>query len=163
MWGPPSAARARGSCADRNPSWQLFTPAWHVPLWSDGALSFKVPSAHAFPHKPAAKYPFGGWHHANDHGWLFKRLSPRFIDGIYREAGSFLTTPFTEGCDGVNHQTLELMTKPRPLAVIRNRRQQRCTFSPTAFSSVQFSSVRPSWFHELSLVVFVCLYYLGPP
>ena len=46
-----------------------------------------------------------GWHHTNDHGWLFKR-SPRFTDGIYREAGLFLTTPFTEGCDGVNYQTL---------------------------------------------------------
>ena len=33
MWGPPSAARARGSGED-TPTWQLFTPAWHVPLWS---------------------------------------------------------------------------------------------------------------------------------
>ena len=52
---------------------------------------------------PAAKldqHPFGGWHHTNDHGWLFKR-SPRFADGIYREAGSFLRTPFTEGCSWV--------------------------------------------------------------
>ena len=33
----------------------------------------------------------------------------------------------------------ELMRKPRPLAVIRNRRpNKRCTFGPTAFSSVQF-------------------------
>ena len=28
------------------------------------------------------------------------------LPGIYREAGLFLTTPFTEGCDGVNYQTL---------------------------------------------------------
>ena len=48
--------------------------------------------------------PFGGWHHTNDHGWLFKR-SPRFTNGIHWEAGFFLRT-FTEGCDGVNHQTL---------------------------------------------------------
>ena len=53
--GPPSAARARGSGADRNPTWQLFTPAWHVPLWSDRVLSFKVPSICTFPRMPAAK------------------------------------------------------------------------------------------------------------
>ena len=51
------------------------------------------------------KYPFDGWRRTNDHGWLFKR-SPRFTDGIYWEAGLFLRTPFTEGCDGVNYQTL---------------------------------------------------------
>ena len=34
-------------------------------------------------------------------------------------------------------------SKPRPLAVIRNRRQKTaCTFRPTTFSSVQFSSVQ---------------------
>ena len=32
---PPSAARARGSGADDKPTWQLFTPAWHIQLWSD--------------------------------------------------------------------------------------------------------------------------------
>ena len=37
---------------------------------------------------------------------LSLKRSPRFTDGIYREAGSFLTTPFTEGCEGVNYQTL---------------------------------------------------------
>ena len=26
---------------DRNPTWQLFTPAWHVPLWSDRALPLR--------------------------------------------------------------------------------------------------------------------------
>ena len=36
----------------------------------------------------------------------FSKWSPRFTDGIYREAGLFLTTPFTEGCDGVNYPTL---------------------------------------------------------
>ena len=76
------------------------------------------------------QFPFGGWHHANDHGWLFKR-SPRFTDGIHREAGSFLTTPFTEGRGGVNHQTLP----PGRSNVLH--------FQPLCvqFSSVQFSSV----------------------
>ena len=31
---------------------------------------------------------------------------PRFTNGIYWEAGLFLRTPFTEGCDGANYQTL---------------------------------------------------------
>ena len=35
----------------------------------------------------------------------FQKVS-RFTGGIYREAGLFLTTPFTEGCEGVNYQTL---------------------------------------------------------
>ena len=37
----------------------------------------------------------------------FQKVSP-FTDGIYREAGLFLTTPFEfmEGCDGVNYQIL---------------------------------------------------------
>ena len=26
--------------ASHNPTWQLFTPAWHVLLWSDRVLSF---------------------------------------------------------------------------------------------------------------------------
>ena len=34
---------------------ELFTPAWHVPLWSDRVLSFKVPSICTFPRMPAAK------------------------------------------------------------------------------------------------------------
>ena len=41
---------------------------------------------------------------------VFKRShtipSPRFTGGIYQEAGLFLMTPFTEGCGGVNYQTL---------------------------------------------------------
>ena len=139
-WGPPSAARARGSGADRNPTWQLFTPAWHVPLWSDRVLSFKVPSICAFPRMPAAKldqYPFGGWYHTNDHGWLFKR-SPRFTDGIYREAGLFLTTPLTT-FSSVRRGAAELIIKPCPLAA-----RMCCSFRPTTFSSVQFSSVYTS-------------------
>ncbi len=131
MWGPPSAARARGSGAANNPTWQLFTPAWHVPLWSDRALSFKVPSTCTFPRMPAAKLgwcPFGGWHHTNDHGWLFKR-SPRFTDGIYREAGLFLRTPFTR------RGATELIIKPCPLAT-----QLTCTLDP--LRSVQLMPTR---------------------
>ena len=40
--GAPSAARARGSGADNKPTWQLFTPAWHVPLWSNGFLAITI-------------------------------------------------------------------------------------------------------------------------
>ena len=63
--------------------------------------------------------------------WLFKRY-PRFTDGIYWEAGLFLTTPFTEGCEGVSYQTL-------PLAA-----RICCTFSPTTFSSVLVVVYLPS-------------------
>ena len=89
-----------------------------------------------------------GWHHTNDHGWLFQR-SPRVIRGIYWEPGSFLkafmnyyyfvgssaswmhTIYHTEGipCQGV---ATVLIIKPCPLAA-----QISCTFSPTSFSSVQ--------------------------
>ena len=60
-----------------------------------------------------------------------------FTDGIYWEAGSFLRTPFTEGCDGVNYQTLP------------PGRRICCTFSTTSFSSVQLSSANTRF---LSLV-----------
>ena len=40
--GPPSVARARGSGADHNPTWQLFSPAWHVPLWSNDFLAIRL-------------------------------------------------------------------------------------------------------------------------
>ena len=43
------------------------------------------------------------------------RFAAGFAEGIHWATGSSLTTPFTEGCLGVND-------KPRPLAVIRNRR-----------------------------------------
>ena len=45
-----------------------------------------------------------------------------FTDEIYQEAGSFLMTPFTEGCEGV-------IIKPCPLAA-----RTCCALSPTAFS-----------------------------
>ena len=69
--------------------------------------------------------PFGGWHHANDHGWLFKR-SPRFTEGICREAHLFLTTP--------RRGATALIVEPCPLAA-----RTCCAFRPTSFSSVQFS------------------------
>ena len=73
---------------------------------------------------PFSTLNFGGWHHTNDHSWLFKR-SPRFTDEIYWEAGLFLRAPFTRGAT-------ELIIKPCPLAA-----RICCTFSPTSFSSVQ--------------------------
>ena len=33
-----SAAGARGSGADYEPTWQMFTPAWHVPLLGDKSI-----------------------------------------------------------------------------------------------------------------------------
>ena len=56
------------------------------------------------------------------------RSLPRFIEGIYWVTSLFLRTPCTEGCAGANK-------KASPPG-----RQQCCTFSPTTFSSVQFSS-----------------------
>ena len=50
-----------------------------------------------------------------------------FTDGIYREAGSFLTTPSRRGAT-------ELIIKPCRLAA-----RICCTFSPTSFSSVHVS------------------------
>ncbi len=71
----------------------------------------------------------------NNHSGL--RGLPRFAEGIYWATGSSLT-PFTEGCAGV---TRELMTKPRPLAVIRNRRLNSVALL-VPLHSVQFSSVQ---------------------
>ena len=73
--------------------------------------------------------------------------SPRFVMdmGIYWEAGLFLRTPFTEGYAGANEKA------PPP------GRQQRCTSSPTTFSScchlpaVQFSSVQLQSCHSSSV------------
>ena len=72
----------------------------------------------------------------NNHSGL--RGLPRFAEGIYWATGLSLTTPFTEGAR-------ELMTKPRPLAVIRNRRLNSVALlaplSYVQFSSVQLNSV----------------------
>ena len=106
-WRPPYAARARGSGADHNPTWQLFTPAWHAPFWSDRALSFQVPSMSAAT-AGLACVPF--WRLASQQRprRAFQKVSPlhRFTNRICWEASSLLRTPFKVGCDGVNHQTL---------------------------------------------------------
>ena len=59
---------------------------------------------------------------------------PRFAEGICWATGLPLTTPFTEGRLGVNE-------KPRPLAVIRNRRLNSVALL-VPLRSVQFSSVQ---------------------
>ena len=65
----------------------------------------------------------------------FSKRSPRFTDGIYQVDGLFLTTPFTEGCDGVNvnYQTL-------PPGRSNTRLEHAVLLVP--LRSVQFSSVQ---------------------
>ena len=67
----------------------------------------------------------------NDHSGL--RGPPCLAEGIYWATGSSLTTPFTEGSLGVNDKA------PRPGRHQEQAPELRCTFSPTTFSSVQFS------------------------
>ena len=70
----------------------------------------------------------------NNHSGL--RGLPCFAEVIHWATGSSLTTPFTEGCPGVNDKASP------PGRHQEQAPERRCTFSPTAFSSVQFSSVR---------------------
>ena len=58
---------------------------------------------------------------------------PCFAEGIYWATGLSLTTPFTEGCPGVNNKASP------PGRHQEHAPKQRCTFSSTTFSSVQFS------------------------
>ena len=60
---------------------------------------------------------------------------PCFAEGIHWATGSSLTTPFTEGCPGANDKASP------PGRHQEQAPKQRCTFSPTTFSSssVQFS------------------------
>ena len=58
----------------------------------------------------------------------------RFTKGIYWATGLFLRTPFTEGCAGANKKASP------PGRYQEQTSKQRCTFRPTTFSSVQFSS-----------------------
>ena len=79
----------------------------------------------------------------NNHSGL--RGLPCFAEGIYWATGLSLTTPFTEGCPGVNN-----VASP-PGRQSRHQEQapkQRCTFSSTTFSSV-----REARFCALSLKV----------
>ena len=55
---------------------------------------------------------------------------PCFAEGIHWATGSSPPTPFTEGCPGVND-------KASPGRHQEQAPKQRCTFSPTTFSSVQ--------------------------
>ena len=67
----------------------------------------------------------------NTHSGL--RGLPCFAEGIYWATGLSLTTPFTEGCSGVNNKASP------PGRHQEQAPKQRCTFRPTTFSSVQFS------------------------
>ena len=67
----------------------------------------------------------------NNHSGL--RGLPCFAEGIHWATGSSLTTPFTEGCPGVNDKASP------PGRHQEQAPKQRCTFSPTTFSSVQFA------------------------
>ena len=65
----------------------------------------------------------------NNHSGL--RGLPCFAEGIYWATGLSLTTPFTEGRLGVNNKASP------PGRHQEQAPKQRCTFSPTTFSSVQ--------------------------
>ena len=67
----------------------------------------------------------------NNHSGL--RGLPCLAEGIYWATGLSLTTPFTEGRLGVNNKASP------PGRHQEQAPKQRCTFSPTTFSSVQFS------------------------
>ena len=68
----------------------------------------------------------------NNHSGL--RGLPCFAEGNYWATGLSPTTPFTEGCPGVNNKASP------PGRHQEQAPKQRCTFRPTTFSSVQFSS-----------------------
>ena len=68
----------------------------------------------------------------NNHSGV--RGLPCFAEGIYWATGLSLTTPFTEGCPGVNDKASP------PGRHQEQAPKQRCTFRPTTFSSVQFGS-----------------------
>ena len=64
----------------------------------------------------------------NNHSGL--RGLSRFAEGIDWATGLSLTTPFTEGCAGANNKASP------PGRHQEQAPKQRCTFSPTTFSSV---------------------------
>ena len=67
----------------------------------------------------------------NNHSGL--RGLPCLAEGIHWATGLSRTTPFTEGRLGVNNKASP------PGRHQEQAPKQRCTFSPTTFSSVQFS------------------------
>ena len=69
----------------------------------------------------------------NNHSTSGLRGLPCFAEGIYWATGLSLTTPFTEGCPGVNNKASP------PGRHQEQAPKQRCTFSSTTFSSVQLS------------------------
>ena len=75
----------------------------------------------------------------NNHSGL--RGLPRFAEGIYWATGLSLTTPFTEGCPGANDKASP------PGRHQEQAPKQRCTFSSTTFSSVQFSDSHSIPYH----------------
>ena len=74
---------------------------------------------------------------------------PCLAEGIYWATGLSLTTPFTEGRPGVNDKASP------PGRHQEQAPEQRCTFSPTAFSSVQESSSGAA--RERFLLLFIFL------
>ena len=70
----------------------------------------------------------------NNHSGL--RGLPCLAEGIYWATGLSLATPFTEGRPGVNDKASP------PGRHQEQAPKQRCTFSSTTFSSVQFKSSR---------------------
>ena len=70
----------------------------------------------------------------NNHSGL--RGLPCLAEGIYWATGLSLTTPFTEGRLGVNNKASP------PGRHQEQAPKQRCTFSPTTFSSVQSNAHR---------------------
>jgi len=74
----------------------------------------------------------------NNHSGL--RGLPCLAEGIYWATGLSRTTPFTEGRLGVNNKASP------PGRHQEQAPKQRCTFSSTTFSSVQF---RPAVFVSL--------------
>ena len=81
----------------------------------------------------------------NNHSGL--RGLPRFAEGICWATGLSLTTPFTEGCLGVNNKASP------PGRHQEQAPKQRCTFTPTTFSSVQFSYLVPPFLEHLCTCV----------
>ena len=77
----------------------------------------------------------------NDRSGL--RGLPCLAEGIYWATGLSLTTPFTEGCLGVNNKASPPGRHQEQAA------KQRCTFSSTTFSSVQFSIARACGPHQM--------------
>ena len=119
-----------------------------------GPRWFRYPSAplqtSTIPHQTRT---FADIYHSTMRMSGSRRLS-RFIKGNHWATGLFLRTPFTEGCAGANKKVSP------PSRHQEQASQQRCTCSPTTFSSVQFSSVQ---FIIQSSVQFMFLLHLVPP